>query len=461
MHVDHGLRPGSAAEAERVADAAARYGARFRRERGHRRCPGPNLEARARAARYARAARRRAHGPHRRRPGRDGAAATCCGARAGRAWPACAGTSADPLLDLRRAETAALCVGRGPRRRATTRPTDDPDPPPQPGAPRGAAAARRRRRPRRRAGAGPPGRTWRPSEADLLDAPGRRPRPHRRPASRSAEPAAGPPGRCGRGCGGARAPSCHRRRRHRRPGAGRGRRRGAAAPTWPAGWRVRRGRRPPPPGALSRVGDRAGAAGVRSAATMGDRRRATTDQCSAPTTRASAGSLVTEDAAGDPAHRRAGRADHPGLRRAGAPLLVGVLKGAFVFMTDLARRIDLPVEIDFIAVSSYGAATRTSGVVRIVKDLDIDLDRPRRDPGRGHRRQRPDPALPAPQPRGPRPGQPRGVRPAARESADLEGRRALRRASPSPATSSIGYGLDVAERYRNLRYLAVYQPPED
>ena len=55
------------------------------------------------------------------------------------------------------------------------------------------------------------------------------------------------------------------------------------------------------------------------------------------------------------------------------PLLVGVLKGAFVFMSDLSRAIDLPVEFDFMAVSSYGSATRTSGVVRIVKDLDIDL----------------------------------------------------------------------------------------
>src|SRR6202011_1205051 len=55
------------------------------------------------------------------------------------------------------------------------------------------------------------------------------------------------------------------------------------------------------------------------------------------------------------------------------PLLVGVLKGAFVFMSDLSRSIDLPVEFDFMAVSSYGSATRTSGVVRIIKDLDLDL----------------------------------------------------------------------------------------
>ena len=56
-----------------------------------------------------------------------------------------------------------------------------------------------------------------------------------------------------------------------------------------------------------------------------------------------------------------------------APLLVGVLKGAFMFMSDLARAIDLPVEFDFMAISSYGHSTRSSGVVRIVKDLDIDL----------------------------------------------------------------------------------------
>jgi hypoxanthine phosphoribosyltransferase len=55
------------------------------------------------------------------------------------------------------------------------------------------------------------------------------------------------------------------------------------------------------------------------------------------------------------------------------PLLVGVLKGAFVFMSDLSRAIALPVEFDFMAVASYGSSTRTSGVVRIVKDLDTDL----------------------------------------------------------------------------------------
>jgi hypoxanthine phosphoribosyltransferase len=62
-------------------------------------------------------------------------------------------------------------------------------------------------------------------------------------------------------------------------------------------------------------------------------------------------------------------ADYQGRR----PLLICVLKGAVMFLTDLCRAIELPLEVDFMAVSSYGNSTRSSGVVRIVKDLDIDL----------------------------------------------------------------------------------------
>lgn len=54
-------------------------------------------------------------------------------------------------------------------------------------------------------------------------------------------------------------------------------------------------------------------------------------------------------------------------------VLVGVLKGSFVFMADLMRRLPLAHEIDFIAVSSYGASTRSSGSVRLLKDLDTDI----------------------------------------------------------------------------------------
>ena len=55
------------------------------------------------------------------------------------------------------------------------------------------------------------------------------------------------------------------------------------------------------------------------------------------------------------------------------PLLIGILKGAIVFMTDLIREIDLHVEIDFMDVSSYGAETISSGEVKIIKDLDTSV----------------------------------------------------------------------------------------
>jgi hypoxanthine phosphoribosyltransferase len=56
------------------------------------------------------------------------------------------------------------------------------------------------------------------------------------------------------------------------------------------------------------------------------------------------------------------------------PLLVGVLKGAVFFMADLMRRIELPCEVDFMAISSYGAGVDSSGVVRILKDLDVSIE---------------------------------------------------------------------------------------
>jgi hypoxanthine phosphoribosyltransferase len=56
------------------------------------------------------------------------------------------------------------------------------------------------------------------------------------------------------------------------------------------------------------------------------------------------------------------------------PLLIGVLKGACIFISDLLRAIDLTLGIEFMAISSYGASTRTSGEVRIVKDLDVPVE---------------------------------------------------------------------------------------
>jgi hypoxanthine phosphoribosyltransferase len=141
---------------------------------------------------------------------------------------------------------------------------------------------------------------------------------------------------------------------------------------------------------------------------------------------------------------------------ANPPLLVGVLKGAFMFMSDLARSIDLPVEFDFMAVSSYGSATRTSGVVRIMKDLDLDLtDRHVLivedivDSGLTLQYLRKN--LKA-----------RG--PASLEVCALLVKDGLQKVNLDlryvgfriPPQFVIGYGLDVSEQYRNLPYIAEY-----
>ncbi|MDQ1397963.1 MAG: hypoxanthine phosphoribosyltransferase [Acidimicrobiaceae bacterium] len=138
------------------------------------------------------------------------------------------------------------------------------------------------------------------------------------------------------------------------------------------------------------------------------------------------------------------------------PLLVGVLKGAFMFMSDLARAIDLPVEFDFMAVSSYGSATKTSGVVRIVKDLDLDLT------GRHVLvvEDIVDSGLTLSYLR--RNLMARG--PASLEVCALLVKEGLQRTDPDlaytgfriPPDFVVGYGLDAAERYRNLPYLCVY-----
>lgn len=140
-----------------------------------------------------------------------------------------------------------------------------------------------------------------------------------------------------------------------------------------------------------------------------------------------------------------------------APLLIGVLKGAVMFMADLARQIALPLEIDFMAVSSYGNATRTSGVVRIVKDLDIDLT------GRDVIivEDIVDSGLTLSYLR-------RTL--AARGAASLEVcallvREGLQKTDEDlryvgfriPPKFVIGYGLDFAEKYRNLPYVCVFE----
>jgi hypoxanthine phosphoribosyltransferase len=139
-----------------------------------------------------------------------------------------------------------------------------------------------------------------------------------------------------------------------------------------------------------------------------------------------------------------------------APLLVGVLKGAFLFMADLARKIDLPVEFDFMAVSSYGNATKSSGVVRIVKDLDLDLTGRHVlivediiDSGLTLAYLRKNLLA-------------RG--PDSVEVCALLVREGLQKTHLDlryvgyeiPPDFVVGYGLDVGERYRNLPYIAAY-----
>ena len=139
-------------------------------------------------------------------------------------------------------------------------------------------------------------------------------------------------------------------------------------------------------------------------------------------------------------------------------LLVGVLKGAFVVMADLSRHIQLPLQFDFMAVSSYGAATKTSGVVRILKDLDHDLkDRDVLvveeivDSGLTLKYLLKNLA---------------GRKPATLEVAALLRKEGIQQVDLDvryvgfdiPNEFVVGYGLDYAEKYRNLPYIGMLRP---
>ena len=86
-----------------------------------------------------------------------------------------------------------------------------------------------------------------------------------------------------------------------------------------------------------------------------------------------AATLVTEDAIRAKTVELAAKIGNDYPEGGSDLLLVGVLKGAVMFMTDLARALPVPVQLEFMAVSSYGSATTSSGVVRILKDLDRDI----------------------------------------------------------------------------------------
>ena len=139
-------------------------------------------------------------------------------------------------------------------------------------------------------------------------------------------------------------------------------------------------------------------------------------------------------------------------------LLIGVLKGAVFFMADLMRKLTIPCEVDFMAISSYGASTDSSGVVRILKDLDINIE--------GRHVLVVEDIIDS------------GLTLSylmrnleSREPATLEVCALLTKPDRRemevpvryigfeiPNRFVIGYGLDFAERYRNLPYIGVLHP---
>ena len=131
------------------------------------------------------------------------------------------------------------------------------------------------------------------------------------------------------------------------------------------------------------------------------------------------------------------------------PLFVGVLKGCFVFMADLMRSVTIPCSVDFMAVSSYGNQTTTTGAVKINKDLNQDIEGRDiilvEDILKDYLSVR---------------------RPASITIATLLDKPARRKAPIHAAYAGfevpdafvVGYGLDYAEKYRNLPYIGVLKP---
>jgi hypoxanthine phosphoribosyltransferase len=142
----------------------------------------------------------------------------------------------------------------------------------------------------------------------------------------------------------------------------------------------------------------------------------------------------------------------------GQLLLIGVLKGAFVVMADLARSIRLPLEFDFMAVASYGSATKTSGVVRILKDLDHELE--------GRDVLLVEDIVDSGLTLNYLLKNLRARRPRSLEVAALLQKKDIQQVPIDlrylgfdiPNEFVIGYGLDYAERYRNLPYIATLKP---
>ncbi len=139
-------------------------------------------------------------------------------------------------------------------------------------------------------------------------------------------------------------------------------------------------------------------------------------------------------------------------------LMIAVLRGAALFIADLARNISLPVEIDFMAVSSYGSSTKSSGVVRIIKDLDETIEGRHvlvvediLDTGLTLKYLLRNLA---------------SRNPASLEVVTLLSKEGKQRVPITckyvgfdvPDEFVVGYGLDYAERYRNLPYIGILKP---
>lgn len=139
-------------------------------------------------------------------------------------------------------------------------------------------------------------------------------------------------------------------------------------------------------------------------------------------------------------------------------LLVAVLRGAVLFVADLARAVSVPIELDFMAVSSYGSSTKSSGVVRILKDLDEQIEGRHvlvvediLDTGLTLKYLLKNLA---------------SRKPASLEVVTLLSKEGKQRVPISckyigfsvPDEFVVGYGLDFAERYRNLPYIGVLRP---
>ena len=140
------------------------------------------------------------------------------------------------------------------------------------------------------------------------------------------------------------------------------------------------------------------------------------------------------------------------------PLFVGILKGSFIFMADLMRQVTIPCSVDFMAVSSYGNATKTTGAVKINKDLSQDIE--------GRDVVIVEDILDS------------GMtlcyltkyllnrKPASIAIATLLDKPSRRQAEVYPTYSGfeipdafvVGYGLDYAEKYRNLPYIGILKP---